>query len=187
MKINLTIARLFLGRLLREACKHVVEVVDEKKLFRIQRITGYGEEDLYLNRWRLFESKHFGVKLHQFVRSDSDAELHNHPWDWAASLILAGGYSEERRVVSSSDNGRWHDTVQQRFFLPFSLNFLRANTFHRVDLLEEDCWTIFVTGPKVQSWGFWSRTSREFWDHHVFGLKKEKLNRAFINSGRVKA
>src|ERR1700761_128148 len=35
--------------------------------------------------------------LHRFVSSDTDEELHNPPWE-ATSLILAGGYREERCV-----------------------------------------------------------------------------------------
>lgn len=88
------------------------------------------------------------VFLHRFVRSDRDRELHNHPWDRAWSLVLAGGYVEERR------HG---DEVRTHVVRPWSWNKLLANTFHRVDLIENDCWTIFVTGDRVQDWGFWDR------------------------------
>ncbi|MFW6184410.1 MAG: hypothetical protein ACOC8X_11485, partial [Chloroflexota bacterium] len=37
-----------------------------------------------------------GVFLHYFHRSDSDRELHNHPWDTAVAIILTGGYWEHR-------------------------------------------------------------------------------------------
>ena len=33
-----------------------------------------------------------GVYLHRFHRPDIDQHLHNHPWRWAASLILNGSY-----------------------------------------------------------------------------------------------
>jgi hypothetical protein len=41
------------------------------------------------------------VYVHRFLADDQDDELHNHPWE-ATSLILAGGYREERRADSSS-------------------------------------------------------------------------------------
>src|SRR5271170_2836454 len=38
------------------------------------------------------------VYLHKFHRGDSDEALHNHPWLWSRSFVLAGGYIEERRL-----------------------------------------------------------------------------------------
>ena len=34
--------------------------------------------------------------LHLFIRPDEERAIHNHPWLWSASLILVGGYTEER-------------------------------------------------------------------------------------------
>jgi hypothetical protein len=106
----------------------------------------------------------WGLYLHRFHRSDADGELHNHPWRWALSLVLVGGYSEERR------NGA---RVIRRRVAPGSLNFIRANDFHRVDLLEHDAWTLFLVGPKSQSWGFWSRTDGAFtpWREFIDGRR----------------
>ena len=88
--------------------------------------------------------------LHQFHQSDDCGALHNHPFAWSCSLILAGGYSEEvalgRRIV-------------RRTVRPFSLNYIRHDTHHRVDLLEHDAWTLFLAGPKVASWGFTDRAT----------------------------
>jgi hypothetical protein len=92
--------------------------------------------------------KSWGLYLHRFHRGDADPELHNHPWSWAVSLVLAGGYLEERRVGLD---------VVQRVLEPGALNFIRGDTYHRVDLLERDAWTLFLVGPKTQSWGFWNR------------------------------
>lgn len=91
-----------------------------------------------------------GLYLHRFHRSDDDGALHNHPWRWSLSLILVGGYSEERRRGTR---------VERRFVGPGSLNFIRATDFHRVDLVERDAWSLFLAGPKVGSWGFWDRAS----------------------------
>lgn len=104
-----------------------------------------------------------GAMLHQFVRGDEDLELHNHPWKWAFSIILAGGYREERMV-----DGKVF-TFKVR---PGSINIIRDNDFHRVDLFEEDCWTLFITGPKAQSWGFMDRITREFTPWREFIAKK---------------
>ena len=92
-----------------------------------------------------------GVYLHRFHRSDDDNALHNHPWGWARSLVLSGGYSEERRQEDGA-------TVTRRTVRPGSWVRIDAEDFHRVDLLEEDCWSLFIAGPKT-GWGFWERES----------------------------
>ncbi len=91
-----------------------------------------------------------GVFLHRFHRSDADPELHNHPWRWGVSLILAGGYIEERREGLD---------VVTREFEPGSVNLLFDSTFHRVELHRGEAWSLFVAGPRAQSWGFWDRSS----------------------------
>ena len=96
----------------------------------------------------------WGLYIHRFHRSDIDRETHSHPWDWAASFIIAGGYSEERRNE--------FDQVTRRDVEPFSFNFLRSTDFHRVDLIENDCWTLFLVGPKSKSWGFWDRETKMY-------------------------
>ena len=91
--------------------------------------------------------------LHHFHRGDMDRELHNHPWAWGLSLILVGGYREERRVG---------DRVVSRILKPGMLNWVGHDDFHRVDLLEKDAWTLFIVGRKVSSWGFWDRQTGGF-------------------------
>jgi hypothetical protein len=105
------------------------------------------------------------VHLHQFHRSDEDAELHNHPWAWAVSLVLVGGYIEELRVRCGGRAGGREfvrDRVVHRPFRPGSVNRLSADTFHRVELLGRDAWTLFVSGPIVQSWSFWSLATGQY-------------------------
>ena len=95
-----------------------------------------------------------GLYLHRFHQSDDDIALHNHPWKWARSLILAGGYWEERRD---------EDRVTVRRILRKPGAWLRINQddFHRVDLLERDSWSLFIAGPKTSSWSFWNRVTGE--------------------------
>ena len=101
------------------------------------------------------------VYLHRFHRSDSDGALHNHPWKWARSLVLAGGYIEERRAKDWR-SPPWH-SVERRVIRPFSWNKIDATDFHRVDLIESDCWSLFIAGPKTgESWGFWDRWTGKF-------------------------
>ena len=114
----------------------------------------------YLTRWTLFRARRARVFLHRFHRGDDELELHNHPWRWAASLILAGGYLEERRDASGA--------VRIRQVKPGTVNVLVADTFHRVELLSGSCWSFFVAADRVQSWGFWNRESGRFWPWREF-------------------
>jgi hypothetical protein len=106
------------------------------------------------------------VYLHRFHRSDDDLELHNHPWAWAFSLILAGGYREERR---------WGNAVVTQVFKPGSLNIVHHDTFHRIELLDGDSWSLFVAGPKANSWGFWNRDTGTFTPWREFLARKKAL------------
>lgn len=104
-----------------------------------------------------------GVYLHRFHQSDDDSALHNHPWRWAISLVLAGGYEEERR---------WGSQVFRRIVKPFTINVIRDSDFHRVDLCEHDAWSLFIAGPKISSWGFWDRYTNEFVEWREFITRK---------------
>ena len=100
----------------------------------------------------------FAVFLHKFHRGDDDLELHNHPWKWAVSIVLSGGYREERRRGAPEKGG----AVSVRNVLPFDINLIHHDTFHRVELLAEDAWSLFIAGPREKNWGFWNRTSGRY-------------------------
>lgn len=131
------------------------------------------EKKPYLSRYFFFgdERKYFNPFLHYFHASDKDKDddgtllLHNHPWTWSISIILWGGYSEERRQPDGS--------ITRKTYRPGSINFIRRNTFHRVDLLEDGAWSLFITGwrPKEKlgssNWGFWNRKTKVYTDYEV--------------------
>lgn len=124
-----------------------------KRRYRLIEVGG----DPYLLRLYLMHWKRDllpGVFLHCFLRGDNDRDLHNHPWKWALSVILTGGYVEERR----DDAGEVH----RRTVRPGAVNLIRANDFHRVELLDDRCWTLFIAGPRLQQWGFWNRDTGAF-------------------------
>lgn len=108
--------------------------------------------------------KGIGIYLHRFHRGDNDMELHNHPWKWSFSIILVGGYIEERRVG---------DRVIRRVLRAGRFNWIGSDDFHRVDLLDGDAWTLFVAGPKFGSWGFWDRFTKVFTPWREFLAKRQ--------------
>ena len=106
-----------------------------------------------------------GVYVHRFHRGDDDDATHSHPWLWSVSLILAGGYIEERRM-------RGTNIVVTRTVKPWMLNFIRGDDFHRVDLIEKDAWSLFFAGPRVSSWSFWDRKTGETMPWREFIARK---------------
>lgn len=100
----------------------------------------------YLRRWFLIPRNPLvNVYLHQFLRSDDDRALHDHPWV-NLSILLAGSYTEhtiEAGGVHVRRRRRAGDWVARG-----------ARAAHRIELHAGPCWTLFITGPRVRSWGF---------------------------------
>ena len=100
-----------------------------------------------------------GVFLHKFYQSDADRCPHNHPWRFAASLILTGGYLEKR--YHPSPGCECYATWSYHMRRPWSFNVIRSGDFHKAELIdpERGCWTLFVAfGHKRAEagaeWGF---------------------------------
>jgi hypothetical protein len=99
----------------------------------------------YLRRWWVIpRNRLFNVYLHEFLRDDDDRALHDHPWFWC-SWILKGAYLE---IAHAGMKMRTEGSV--KFSSPW-----RA---HRVELCtplnNPSVWTLFITGPRLRSWGF---------------------------------
>ena len=107
-------------------------------------------DDIYLRRWWVIpHNRWFNVYLHNFLRSDDDRALHDHPWV-NISLILAGAYFEHLPDGTVKLRQAW------RPWAPWRLVFRGARAAHRVELIQggDPVWTLFITGPKVREWGF---------------------------------
>ena len=77
-----------------------------------------------MERYYLFGALGWHAYLHRFVNSDPDRGLHDHPWNRAVSLVLTGGYDEQR--PTAGDPGR----ISVRTIRPFRFNFLRGDDFY---------------------------------------------------------
>ena len=95
----------------------------------------------YLRRWHLIpKNKWFNIYLHHFLGSDVDGATHNHPWS-SLGIIISGKYKE---ITPDGES----------IIRAFQPKFRGPNYYHRVELINGPVWTIFITGPKVQNWGF---------------------------------
>jgi len=136
------------------------------KLFPQTTINVDGKPYLTRHYLLLRDWKWFSINVHFFHSSDQGFELHNHPWKWSFSFVLARGYMEEKTI------GIYGEIIK-RAVLPGCFNFISNKMFHRVDLIDEKrgAWTLFFAGPRmteeingkeVAKWGFLDRETREF-------------------------
>jgi hypothetical protein len=144
-------------------------------------IFGINNNEPYLRRIYMLPKRYSGawwpgVFLHHFYKSDSDRFPHNHPWTWSISLVLKGGYREKR---FNRKSGKW----SVRTLLPFSFNIIRAEDFHRVELLDQTngAWTLFVAFKHKrkhdgEEWGFLNTETDEFigWKRYL-GINSDGL------------
>ncbi len=119
----------------------------------------YTNQDPYLLRVYLYRGKWFRhIYLHFFFRGDKDREHHNHPANVkypSRSLILTRGYLEER--VELGRQGKLEVVI--RDVVPWTINTIYHNTFHKVTLAKGSCWTLFFPGwvsvdPSEEVWWF---------------------------------
>ena len=109
-----------------------------------------GAEDPYLLRWWVIpRNPVFNVYLHCFKRSDDDRALHDHPWLFNCSWLLRGKYLE---WFPSTDVPAGPRDCARR--IAGDVKFRWGPAPHRVELTDGDCWTLFLTGPRVRQWGF---------------------------------
>jgi hypothetical protein len=152
------------------------------KFFR-KRVIHDFKGNPYLVRYTLFSCRWFGIFLHQILRSDSDRDLHDHPWPFM-TLLLWGRYTEA--VPSDSppmfkDDGSMY--VTERLRRPGTIIFHRATDAHcltlpqtwRFDGLEGSkypdgfipVWTLFVHGPRGRRWGFHTANGWVDWETYI--------------------
>lgn len=96
----------------------------------------------YLRRWHVIPRNTVGnVYLHQFLRSDDDRALHDHPSN-NSSWLISGCYIEH--------------THQGKFLRqPGDFVERKARQLHRIELIDnQPCVSLFTTGPKIRDWGF---------------------------------
>jgi hypothetical protein len=116
-----------------------------RRRWGLDRSTVYVSDERYLDRWIVYLNG-YTLRLHRFWRGDDNRASHTHPW-WFITFPL-GWYQE--RLYSE---GRY---LGQRFVRPFRFHYRPANFEHYVVRpCKVPSWTIVLTGPKREGWGFY--------------------------------
>lgn len=112
------------------------------------------EDQPYLERYYLCTYNGRRYYIHRFLASDPERGLHDHPWAYSKSLILAGSYIE----IRLTDKDITHSIkTATRLLNPFSTNIIAGDDFHRVVLPEggKEVWSLFShTVEADKDWGF---------------------------------
>lgn len=105
------------------------------------------EHPKYNTPWQRFRRKFLGhaIRVHHICLPDQERDVHSHPWPFV-SVILRGWYEEmERRGGGARFCVRMRGDVVRK----------QAKDMHRIcQVSYSGAWTLFMTGPKQQSWGF---------------------------------
>jgi hypothetical protein len=97
----------------------------------------------YLRRWYIIDNERLILMLHNICQPDNDRWLHDHPW-WFLSIVLRGGYVETR----TKRNG------QLRLHRVRRVNFVGRRTFHRIESVEPNTWTLVLCGSRGRTWAY---------------------------------
>lgn len=109
----------------------------------------------YMRRVYLHDGDHFSVLLHNICQPDADRWLHDHPW-WFVAIVLRGGYTQQR----TTRNGTSKVSRVRR------VNIVGRRTFHRIETVQPDTWTLVVTGCRRRIWGYrvpWTEATPDHW------------------------
>ncbi len=124
----------------------------------------------YLRRWWVIpRNPVFNIYLHHFQNSDDDRALHDHPWMFNLSWLLRGRYRElvpyepavsMRESLERDGQGNFVMGLRR---VEGSVKFRWGRSPHRIQLTHGDCWTLFITGPRIREWGFYCRNGWKHW------------------------
>jgi hypothetical protein len=124
-----------------------------------------------LRWWKIKRNWAFNIYYHIVKRSDDDTAHHDHPW-FSFSIVLEGGYFEERIAAGGVKTQVWHGPgfmlfrrtgkIAHRLVLATTPDLEPAyggvgqaqGLTDRIVMRELPVKTIFITGPVLRRWGF---------------------------------
>lgn len=109
-------------------------------------INGRHDDEPYLIRYFLFDSRWFDIYIHEIKRSDDAPDFHDHPWPFF-HMIMEGSYIEEAPGENLGE--KFRNRRKRGYFA-----FRRAEYAHRLVLDQGDAWTLVISGKRCRKWGF---------------------------------
>lgn len=124
----------------------------------------------YLLRWwQIPRNPVSNAYLHCIRRSDDDRALHDHPWV-NLSILLRGRYIEHTIAAGGVERRVERRAGDMKLRLPTAA--------HRLELIDgEECWPLFITGPRLRTWGFHCPTGWVSWQRFTAVADKGAIGR----------
>lgn len=127
----------------------IIKLAQRKPYYHIHGKDG----TVYMYRWWLFKPTWwcpYGLRVHNIVRPDADEHMHDHPFNFWVRIMR--GYYIERSI----------DRI--KFCSCYSGYYSPADRFHKiVAVAPGGAWTLFLHGPRIQSWGFLVDGTKVHW------------------------
>lgn len=139
-----------------------------RKVYRKGHIYGT-DGSLYMERYAIFETKWLSARLHHICQPDMDRHMHDHPWAFV-SIVLKGEYEEATPLDIEPSFCLDGDFEWCRFRVrrAWSIAFRRATRRHQITAVSEGgAWTLFITGPIRQWWGFFTPAGKVHWRDYI--------------------
>ncbi len=114
---------------------------------------------MYLRRWWIIpRNPIFNIYYHNFRVSDDDRAKHDHMY-YNFSFLLSGEYLEHTEnkifhrktgdITGIRSPWQLHRIELLTEIKHFTNKFSRGRSVENVE-----CWTLFITGPRIRNWGF---------------------------------
>jgi hypothetical protein len=94
----------------------------------------------YFKIWAIISKRLGSIRLHNWLGDDDHRHMHTHPY-WFVTFVLRGGYDDVT------------ETGVERV-RAFTWRYRAANHLHSVQNVIPNSWTLLITGPAIQRWGF---------------------------------
>lgn len=141
----------------------------------------HGEEQgCYTARWWrnpivwLFQRFGIAVRIHHIRSADLHRDLHDHPW-WFVSLVLRGWYIEKMPMVEPLFYAAWESRTHSTLRRAGSWAFRNTKATHTITTVPVGgAWTLFITGPWRQVWGFY--TEQGWVNHRDYNARHNAAN-----------
>ncbi len=122
-----------------------------------QVITANNEGSSYMSRWCLIpKNRFFNIYLHRFTGPDQRV-MHDHPWISLGYVLYGRLYEAFAKNATDEVRYRWINSGKWTYRNSKFLHYLHLSR-------NTPCvWTIFITGPKIKSWGFLTKDGWRPW------------------------
>lgn len=138
---------------------------------------GPADESPYMLRWWWLPRNRFlNMYVHVFLKDDEDRAYHDHPWA-SLSLLCRGKLKELFYTDVEIEFGG--TPTGSRIIEAGQWSYRPAKFAHRliVPAQQEPPITIFITGPRIRSWGFHCAQGWRHWKDFVDTTTKGAIGR----------